>query len=591
MSTPKITNRQLVQLASTYWQWRWLWFSTTTAFAVLGLLYVLFLKGDTWVASQGLIVRDEATGAVMRLGRFESQTQMKAAQETVLEMAKSSQVLSEALTKVGREPSWFSWFGDSERPPTSGEIESMARQGVAVRAPRGAELGTTEVIYLDVMQNSRERAVELNKAACDALEKRLQVVREARANGVISEILASKQAAQENLAKATQRLREMETAAGADLSDLRGLTDTIAGGSSTRQAQDNLKVEIRQAELAVRQIKIDLDTAQASFDDPAQLLLTPTKLVNAQPGLKRLREGLAAARIRSSELQGRYTQRHPLVIAAHQTEQKIRTQLREELGVSVETLTQDLSVATERLQRLKQQDASFEQRIGKLANIRAEYGNVASEVRARNQQLQDAERELAQAEAARDAASTSSLITRIDAPILGENPIGPGRSTILAGVTVSGLFFGFGIVFLLSPLDGNANFGRRRQDYAGIGGRRKSDPSVTVETPSVPAETQAARSRPDTQSKPSTTAGHPTSPTITEIIQQEQQRAAQAESKKPAIETPERLSPPQTQRQPAAANTTATDSNPSVQEAQAVIAAALSCSYSDDAAASPKRGN
>ncbi len=153
MQLPKINNPQLVKIASSYWQWRMLWIATTSGFAALGLIYVVFLKTDTWVASQALIVRDEANGAVMRLGRFESQTEMKAAQETILEMARNPQVLHDALTALGREPSWTDWLV-GERPPTTSEIDDLARNGIQVRAPRGAELGTTEVIYLDVKNES-----------------------------------------------------------------------------------------------------------------------------------------------------------------------------------------------------------------------------------------------------------------------------------------------------------------------------------------------------------------------------------------------------------------------------------------------------
>ncbi len=491
MNAPEITNRQLLQLASTYWQWRWTWVSTTAAFAVLGLFYVLFLKGDTWVASQGLIVRDEATGAVMRLGRFQSQTEMKAAQETVLEMARNAQVLRGALATVGRERGWFTWLS-GERPPTSAEVEELAKNGIEVRAPRGAELGTTEVIYLDVKQPSRARALELNKAVCEQLEKRLQQVRKARADGVIAELTTARAVAQLNLEKATERLQAMEAEAGADLSDLRGLTDNNIGGSTNRQILDSIKTELRQAELQHQQVATDLNLAAEAFENPEQLLLTPGKLVNSQPGLKKLREGLADARIVSSQLKGRFTPSHQLVVAAEQTEARIREQLREELGLSVRSLTKDEEIAANRVKRLKRQQTQLEARLETLARIRADYGNTVSEVRARNAELQDTERELAQAQASRDAAITSSLVTRLDAPIIGESPIGPGRSTILAGATLSGLFFGLGVVFLLTPLDGAGNYGRRRNDYSGGTGRRISDQSPSSAQASAAASAEPA---------------------------------------------------------------------------------------------------
>ena len=480
MTSPKITNKQLVDLASTYWHWKWLWLSTTAVFGILALLYVLFLKGDTWVASQGLIVRDEANGAVVRLGRFESQTAMKAAQETILEMARNAQVLAEALDVVGTDSNWITLFGSSAGKPSLAKIEELARKSVSVRAPRGAELGTTEVIYLDVKQPSKSQALELNKAVCDALEKRLKQVRQARANGVITELLAAKEAASINLQKATEKLQQMEAEAGVDLSDLRGLTDTIAGGSTTRLTLDAVKKELLAAELEIQQLSVDLATAKESFNDPNQLLLTPTKLVNTRPGLKKLREGLSQAVIASSQLAGRFTPTHPLVVASRETEEKIRSQVRAELGNSVETLTKELDFAKQRVIKLQKQQVSLESRVARLAEIRAGYGNVSSEVNARNAQLQDAERELAKAEAARDAAQTSSLLTRIDQPIIGENPIGPGRVTILAGATVSGLLFGFGVVFLLTPLDSGINYGRRQYDHSDTVGRRAADRASNV---------------------------------------------------------------------------------------------------------------
>ncbi len=473
MNAPKVTNRQLLDVIKTYWAWRTLWMTTTVCFASLGLAYVLFLKADVWVASQGLIVRDEANGAVMRLGRFQSQTEMKTAQETILEMARNSHVLSIALQKTGRPPSLLKMLQDGT-PPTSAEIDELAKC-IEVRAPRGAELGTTEVIYLDVKQPSRTRAVELNIAVCDALEEQLQTVRKARADGVISELTTAVQAAETSLTEATERLQVIESEAGADLADLRGLTDTNTGGNTNRQVLDTIKSELRQVELQRHQLEIDVNLAKESFADPDALLLTPSRLVTNQAGLKKLREGLADASITTAGLKGRFTEVNPVVIAAVETENRIRLQLREELGLAIETLSKDIEVTDKQLTQLKAQQSQLEKRLEKLAEIRAQYANVASDVRARNQQLQDIQREFAQATASRDAAITSSLLTRLDEPLLGERPIGPGRSVILAGATTSGLLFGLGIVFLLTPLTNYTNFGRRQQDYPGPTLQRASE--------------------------------------------------------------------------------------------------------------------
>jgi len=507
MQFSTMNNPQLLKILANYWQWRTLWLSTTVIFASLALFYVLLIKGDTWVASQAIIVRDEANGAVMRLGRFESQTEMKAAQETILEMAHNTQVLGDALKAVGPERSWRVWLmGD--RPPTASEIDDLARNGIVVRAPRGAELGTTEVIYLDVKQNSPERAVKLTRAVCEALEHRMQKVRQSRADGVITELLTAKQTVQQQLRQATEQLTQMETEAGTDLSDLRGMTDTGGGGSSSRIVLDSIKAEIRQAEAQLQQLSTDLQLAIESCDNPDHLLLTPGSLFNSQPGLKAIRDGLAAATINTSQVRGRYTTQHPLVQAALQSESNLREQLRNELQLAVQTLSKDSTIAADRIEKLNSQRLQLEARLAKIANIRAEYANVANEVRARSQQLQDCERDLAQAQASREAAMTSSLMTRLDQPLIGEKPVGPGRSTIVMGASLSGLFFGLGLVFLLSPLDGGVNFGRRRFDYSGQAGRRASDrlrettdaisSTLVIPTdPTVPMPRRAADRRAD----------------------------------------------------------------------------------------------
>ncbi|MFN7706525.1 MAG: hypothetical protein ACK5OH_00820, partial [bacterium] len=170
--------------------WAPMWMVSTLVFGLIGVAYAYLLKSDTYLSSQALLVRDEANGAVMRLGRFQSQAEMKAAQETILEMAKSHQVVHDALAAVGESPSlfrWmdFSWAGMGGEFPSKELIEQTAKNAIQVHAPNGTEFGVTEVIYLDVKAASPKEAAQLNKALCDSLEARLQQVRKARANGVI----------------------------------------------------------------------------------------------------------------------------------------------------------------------------------------------------------------------------------------------------------------------------------------------------------------------------------------------------------------------------------------------------------------------
>lgn len=475
MNAPQITNKQLIRLLQTYWQWRWLWIATTVLFGGAGFTYVMTLKKETWVASQGLIVRDEAHGAVMRLGRFQSQTDMKAAQETILELARNPQVVRNALIKVGREEPGPLDFEPAEGPPTTSEIDALVKDGIEVRAPRGAELGTTEVIYVDVKASTPERAQALNTALCDDLERHMKEVRKIRADGVVAELSTAAESARASLETSTVELRKIEKAAGADLSDLRSLTDATSGGSANRTILDTINTELRTVKAEKRTSEEQLKIASEAVEDPDKLLTAPPKVLNGNPGLLKLRDGLSAASIATSGLRGRFTQAHPRVVAAIETEQRIRDQLQEELASAVTTLRHGIKLTEERISVLESKRDQLTERLENLATIRADYSNVAADVKSRNEQVQAADRELAGAKASRDAAMTSSLITRLDKPLVGDTPEGPGKTSVLTAACVSGLLFGLGLVFLLSPIEmGGSGFGRRTADGAGSG-RRGSD--------------------------------------------------------------------------------------------------------------------
>lgn len=459
--------------------WSPLWLSTTLLFGLLGGSYAFLLKKDQWLASQALIVRDEANGAVMRLGRFESQTHMKAAQETIMEMAKNHQVVSDALKSIGPIPSLVPSLFESEWP-TNSDVEWTCNNVISIHAPKGTEFGATEVIYLDVKQQTPERSVELNKALCDALDSRLRQVRKARADSVIAELTHARDAAKQELASITSRLKEMEQKAGVELTDLRGMTDMIAGGTNSRTQLDQLRNELRAVETTFQQQARDLKLLEEAVENPTAFLLAPSDLINNQPGLRKLREGYADAQLNASQLSGRFTESHPLLIAAKTSQASIQQRLIDELQLSIRTKKQDVELTQKQLDRINTILSSTEGKLGVLADSRADYANLVSEVKTRTTILEGAERELAEATASRDASFSTSLITRVDAPTVSDKPLGPGRTTITGLCTIAGLIFGLGLVFVFTPLDGGESFGRRWSDMAS--GRRSADrPDHTIE--------------------------------------------------------------------------------------------------------------
>ncbi|MCU0718352.1 MAG: hypothetical protein MUC83_01510, partial [Pirellula sp.] len=500
-----ITNPAVKSILRGILVWAPLWILTTIIFGALGVVYAFFLKSDTYIASQALLVRDEANGAVMRLGRFQSQTEMKAAQETILEMAKSHQVVREALVAVGEPPQIINWFlpvSFSGEYPSKELVEETASQAIQVHAPKGTEFGTTEIIYLDVKSNSTEHARLLNKALCDALESRLQQVRRARADGVILELVSARDSRRHALTEATQELVGIERAAGSDLTDLRGLTETVGGNSSSRAELEQIKNEIRQSEASRQALLSDRDMLVKASEDPQGFLVAPGSVLNAHPGLKRIREGLADSQIQGAYILGKFTPDHPSAIASQSAQAAIASRFSHELRAAIITVDADLSLADIKLQRLESQKMKAEARLATIAEGRAQYANLVAEVKSKTALLESAERELAGAQAARDASISTSLLTRLDAPIVSDRPTGPGRTTLSGLSAIAGLVFGLGIVFAITPIDMGPTYGRRSRDK--VTGRRSADAATSMDLTTSrnhdPRESQPLN--PETEYKP-----------------------------------------------------------------------------------------
>ena len=466
-----IANPTLRSLVKGMFVWAPLWIGTTVVFGCIGVGYVLFVKQDTFLASQALLVRDEATGAVMRLGRFQSQAEMKASQETILEMSKSQQVVRDALIAVGK-PTSSSWLSWSEYPSKE-LVEDFAKNGISVHAPKGTEFGATEVIYLDVKANTQPGALVMSKALCDALEYRLQQVRKARADGVITELINARESAKRELAASTSRLQEMESTAGSDLSDLRGMTDVSSGSAASRTGFDQIKNEIRQSELTRHSLVADREMLIRAAQDPTSFIVAPGAVLNSQPGLKRLREGLVDAQLSGSQLSGRFTENHPLVVSSQAAQSSIVKRFMQELNASVASVESDMDLVDKKIERLEKERTSAEERLTRLADSRSTYANVLSEVKSRLAILEAADRGLGEAQAARDSSVSTSLLTRLDAPSVSDRPIGPGRTTLAGLCAIAGLVAGLGLVFVITPLDAGPSFGRRSLDR--VRGRRATD--------------------------------------------------------------------------------------------------------------------
>ena len=445
-----------------------LWAGAALLFGLMGAGFALF-SSDVYCARQPLVIRDEANNSVDRLGRFASQTDLKAAQETTLEMAQNPEVVGAALRQIGppedyRDPVW----------PTSEVIDQIATECVNLLAPKGSEFGNTEVVYLQVKAKTQARATAFCKAMYDNLTEQLRKVRRVRADSVIAELSHTRDLAKQNLDEASSRLHEIEVAFGTDLGELRNLNDTISGDGTNRRTLEETTRELQTVELELEKLESFYDLLVAGSQDPQQLLISGSDLLASQPSLQRLKEGLIDAQLTSSRLAGIYTLDNPKLKAAVATEREIQTRMQEETSAVIKAMDPLIRLERERVLRLSSREEQLRERLAHLATARTEYAKIDAEVDHRTSLLAESERALAEAIASRSAALSTNLIAELGPTQVSDKPVGPSGFVVTCGSAMAGIIFGLGAVFLIAPGPDDHRGGRRWTDYL-AGGRRSTD--------------------------------------------------------------------------------------------------------------------
>ncbi len=425
------------------------WLIPVVVCTILAAGYAVFHR-PAWEASQALMVRDEVMGAsTTRPGKFQQPDDMKTVQETILELARSRTVCAAALAEVGpgsADSSDASW-------PSNAKVAALQAR-VKLTPPKGAEFGKTEVFYLNVEAESKTRAVTLAAAICKQLQIRSQDLRDLKAQSLITELAKTADLAKADLDATTQRLTAIEGRVGPDLGELRLLNDLNGGDSPLRRSISDMEHELREARQSVEANQELLQVLTASKSDTGSLTAAPNRLLEAQPVLRRLKDGLVDAQLRTAQLAGNMTDEHPQVMAAKISEQEIAAHVRSEIDSAVRGVQVELRLSQDRAVALETQLADARRRLTGLAEMRADYGNLVNERNQRSDILKTAEQQLAEARASQAAARTASLIAVVDSPVAGDRPVGPGKAAILFGGMFGGLIVGLGIVFLTVPVQG-----------------------------------------------------------------------------------------------------------------------------------------
>jgi hypothetical protein len=287
---------------------------------------------------------------------------------------------------------------------------------------------------------------------CHQLQLHLQEIRDAKAQSMIDELNKAVQLASSDLQAATAQLTALEKDVGSDLPELRSLLDSNSSDTSLRRTVSEIENELRQfngTEKANRQLLALLKQAQA---DPTRLMAAPNRLLDSQPALRRLKEGLVDAQLRTAALQGRMSAEHPAVISAKEAERQVAARLHTELSTAIRGLESELTFDANRLEMMGNQRNKAAARMAHLAGLRANYTNILSEATNRARLLDRAEQNLANARSNSASAKAASLITCVDAPDTGTNPVSPSAAMVVLGGLLGGLLTGLGMVLLTAPV-------------------------------------------------------------------------------------------------------------------------------------------
>lgn len=507
----KIDFRQIFETLKTY---RWLWISPTIVMALASVGYAIVMPRK-WMAKQSFLVREEVGNNLRGLGRFDSTEAMKTAQETILELTRNRDSVATALKSIGPPEK----YKQPENWPTNDDVAD-GQGAISVIAPNGTEFGKTEVIYIAVTAENKARAVTFLTAVSDGLEHRLREIRHRKMQSIAMEVEKRADIVRAEQDEATKRLQQFEAEVGSDLGELRTLSEAGGGDSNLRHQQTAIRNDLRQAtnqRESWLQLSQLIDAAQK---DPDNFLATPSRLLDSQPGLRRIKESIVDMQSQYARLAGMMSANHPRVKEAMNAEREMRDNLFRELKEAQRGVASDLQANAAQLRSLEQQLANVNERLNQLAGLRAKYVNLVAEVRRCTETFEKTNKELSDARAAARGALSTSLITALDAPTANDRAIGPGRSVIALGGTVGGLAIGLGLVFLIAPLNASGSrwtnylpFGRRRSDQLASqpggaaatrasdlaipGGRRASDPPP----PAVAASLAAQNGQPDRRNR------------------------------------------------------------------------------------------
>ncbi len=176
-------------------------------------------------------------------------------------------------------------------------------------------------------------------------------------------------------------LASTEHRVGSDLAELRSMQEMASSDSALRRSGEDIRAQLRENAATEKSNQELLAVLAKAQDDPGRFVATPNRLLESHPSLRRLKDGLVDAQLRTATLRGTMAADHPRVQAAREAEEEIGRHLHNELALARRGIEVELRVIGGRRALLEEQLAKTNERLDRLATVRAGYANEVAETK------------------------------------------------------------------------------------------------------------------------------------------------------------------------------------------------------------------
>jgi len=442
-------------------------------------------KPSQWEATQPLVIRAEALEGSNLPGRFDSDQQRRQLLDTLVAVLQTRDVLETALREVGP--------GEvvRNRPfPRATDVERLQRS-VRVVPPSDTDFGTTDLIYLKVRDSQPERAIRLAQALVKQADRQLREILLAKAQATLEELTQAEQNAMDGVQTLTRQLQAIETQLGLDGLTLRSYEEKL-DDTSLRAPIDDLEDQLAQLESEILTKNELIRLLGETTTNPGTLSSIPSTLIENYPTLSHFQEALRQAEVKLIELRGQYADEHPAVIAAQLAFSDLTDRIRKEIPAVIRTIENEQRVKLAQKKLLDQRRQAEESRMAAIMAVLPQYRELTARLRSQSDAVRAAQQRLVVARAAVAAAQSAQLVTPIEPPRTGNQPVGPGKMTIVAGGMVSAVFLAFCVFLWISPTVSDGE----RQDLS------SAEHVLSKPTAAPPSPVNERKGAPDTTTAP-----------------------------------------------------------------------------------------